>query len=107
MSAKFAVIVTIEIPAEQRERVLSLLLAHRARCLESEPATLQYDVLIPQEDQTKLLEYESFRDEAAFETHRAGPSLARWREETAHVWGSSFMWRDALLRVSSMRDAAL
>ena len=79
---KFANVVTIEVAAGQRDQLVPLLAAHKARSL-NEPGTLQFEILLPKEDDTKVLSYEVYRDEAAFEIHRNGPSLARWREETA------------------------
>ena len=79
---KFANIVTIEIAPGRRDQVVSLLLAHKAR-LNSEPGTLQFEVLLPKDDDTKVLSFEMYRDAAAFETHLHGPSLAQLLKETA------------------------
>ena len=62
---------------------MSSLMAHKGRCLKDEPGTLQMEVLMPREDHAKLLVYEVYRDDAAFDVHRNGRSLAQWREETA------------------------
>jgi quinol monooxygenase YgiN len=59
-----------------------LLLAHKAR-LKDEPGTLQFEVLLPKDDDTKVLSYEIYRDAAAFDAHLKGPSLAQLREEIA------------------------
>jgi quinol monooxygenase YgiN len=59
-----------------------LLAAHKAR-LKSEPGTLQFEVLLPKDDDTKVLSFEMYRDAAAFEVHLNGPSLAQLREEIA------------------------
>jgi quinol monooxygenase YgiN len=59
-------------------------MAHRARCLKDEPEiTLQFEILVPYEDDTKVLSYEVYRDDAAFDVHRNGASIARFREQTA------------------------
>ena len=58
-------------------------MAHKARCLRDEPGTVQMEVLAPREDDTKVLVYEVYREDAAFDAHRTGPSLAQWREEPA------------------------
>jgi (4S)-4-hydroxy-5-phosphonooxypentane-2,3-dione isomerase len=79
----FASVVTIEVATGRRDQFLPLLAAHKARCLKDEPGTLQFEILLPKEDDTKVLSYEVYRDDAAFEVHRNGPSLAQWREETA------------------------
>jgi len=74
--------VTIEIAQGRRDQLLGLLQAHKARSL-NEPGTLQFEILLPNDDDTKVLSYEVYRDAASFEVHRNAPSLARWREETA------------------------
>ena len=78
---KFALIGTIEIAPGRTEDFVPLLMAHRTRCLEDESGTLRFDVLLPREDTTKVMLYEVYRDEAAFNTHWNGPSLACLREE--------------------------
>ena len=80
--SKFANVVTIEVAPGRREQVVTSLLAHKAR-LKDEPGTLQFEVLLPKEDDTKILSYEVYRDTAAFEVHLNGPSLAQLKEEIA------------------------
>jgi (4S)-4-hydroxy-5-phosphonooxypentane-2,3-dione isomerase len=60
-------------------------MAHKARCLKDEPGTLQFEVLIPNDDTTKILLYELYRDAAAFEVHWNGPSTARVRQEAGSM----------------------
>ena len=79
--SKFANVVTIEVTHGRRDEVVALLLAHKAR-LKNEPGTLQFEVLLPKDDDTKVLSFEMYRDAAAFEVHLKGPSLAQLREET-------------------------
>jgi (4S)-4-hydroxy-5-phosphonooxypentane-2,3-dione isomerase len=81
--SKFATVSTIEVTPGRRNDLLPLLMAHKARCLEDEPETLEFEVLVPRDDNTKVLLFEVYRDAAAFEVHRNGPSFARWKEETA------------------------
>ena len=78
--SKFANVVTIEVAPGRRDQVVTSLVAHKAR-LKDEPGTLQFEVLLPKDDDTKVLAYE--KDAAAFEVHLNGPSLAQWKEETA------------------------
>jgi quinol monooxygenase YgiN len=80
---KLAIVGTIEVAPGRRDQLLPLLMAHRARCLKDEPGTLQLEVLAPHEDDVKVLIYEVYRDDAAFDSHLNGPSMAQWREETA------------------------
>ena len=79
--SKFANVVTIEVAPGRRDQVVTLLPAHKAR-LKDEPGTLQFEVLLPKEDDTKVRVYEML-DAAAFEVHLNGPSLAQWKKETA------------------------
>jgi (4S)-4-hydroxy-5-phosphonooxypentane-2,3-dione isomerase len=78
---KLALIATIEIAPGRRDQLLPLLMAHRARSLKDEPGTLQFEILAPREDETKVLVYEVYRDDAAFDTHFNGPSITRLRDE--------------------------
>jgi autoinducer 2-degrading protein len=80
--AKFAVIATVEITPGRIDEYLPLMMAHRARCLKDEPGTLQFEVLRPRED-NKLLLYEVYQDEAAFQAHLSGPSRTRQHKEAA------------------------
>jgi quinol monooxygenase YgiN len=50
---------------------------------EDEPGTLQFEILLPYDDNTKVLLYEVDRDAVAFEVHRTGSSYALSREQTA------------------------
>ena len=80
---KLAIIGTLEVAPGRKDEVLPLLMAHRARCLKDEPGTLQFEVLVPREDDTIVLLYEVYRDDAAFNVNWNGTSVARLREEAA------------------------
>ena len=82
---KLVIIGSIDVAPRQKEQLLSLLTAHTARCLKDEPGTLQMDVLLPRDDEAKVLLYEVYQDDEAFETHRKGASIARFREEAKGV----------------------
>jgi len=94
---KFATVGTIEVAPGRRDQLLPLLVTHKARCLKDEPGTLQFEILLPHDDDTKILLYEVYRDDAAFEVHRNGPSFARWREETAGMVARIYGTRCAVL----------
>jgi quinol monooxygenase YgiN len=82
---KLAIIGTIEVEPGRRDELTSLLMAHRARCLKDEPGTLQFEILAPREDDSKVLAYEVYRDDDAFDAHLKGASIARFREEAKGV----------------------
>jgi (4S)-4-hydroxy-5-phosphonooxypentane-2,3-dione isomerase len=81
--SKLAIMGTIEVPAGKRAQVLPHLLAHKVRCLKDEPGTLQFEVVIPRVDNSRILLYEVYRDDAAFEEHRNAPSRAQFQQATA------------------------
>lgn len=80
---KVGIIATVEAEPGRRDEVLSVLMAHRARCLKDEPGTLQFEIMVPQGEDSKLLVFEVYRDEAAHEAHRNAPSILLWRKERA------------------------
>ena len=85
--AKLAIIATIEVTPGRRAEFVPVLLAHRQRSLKEEPGTLQFEVLLPHDDETKVLLFELYRDAAAFEEHRNAASIARFREEASGMYG--------------------
>jgi quinol monooxygenase YgiN len=83
VGAKLAIVATVEVAPEKRSQLLTILLAHRARCLKDEPGTLRFDVMLPHDDESKLCLCEVYRDAAAFDVHRNGTSIALYREESS------------------------
>jgi (4S)-4-hydroxy-5-phosphonooxypentane-2,3-dione isomerase len=83
--AKLVVIATAEVEAALRDKLISSLKAHGARRLKDEPGTLQFEVLKPQDDDRKVLLHEVYDDAEAFEVHRKGASITRFREEIAGI----------------------
>lgn len=79
--SKLAVIGTIVVQPGTRNEVLRAVLAHRERCLNEEPGTLAFEVLVPSEDETKLLLYELYADRASFVAHMKGKSTAQAQAE--------------------------
>ena len=95
--AKLVIIGTIEVVPGKRDQVLVALAAHKARCLEEEPGSLAFEIMIPHDDETRVLLYEVYRDDAAFEVHRAGASIGRFREDTASAVAAIHITRCDLL----------
>lgn len=73
---KLALVVTFEVKPGEMEAALEAITAHAARSLSSEPGTLRFDVLVPVNEEDKFILYEMYADEAAFEVHRNGASMA-------------------------------
>jgi quinol monooxygenase YgiN len=90
---KLVIFATIEVEPGTRDAAMKVLVEHRARCLRDEPGTIQFDVLIP-DDQPMLpgapvpeanpnaiMLFEVYEDHAAFAAHWKAPSLAQARKE--------------------------
>ena len=93
--SRVAVFATIEVAPGTRDDVSSRILEHRERCLRDEPGTLTFEVMLPREAPDRIHLYEVYRDQAAFDAHWNGPSLAQFRRETegkmaitAGIWGA-------------------
>jgi (4S)-4-hydroxy-5-phosphonooxypentane-2,3-dione isomerase len=86
---KFALVATIEVAPGRIGEFLPLMMAHRSRCLKDEPGTLQFEVLVPRDDNAKVMLYEVYVDEAAFDVHWNAPSLARLRKEAAGMMANA------------------
>jgi quinol monooxygenase YgiN len=95
--SSLALIATFEIAPGQRDELLPVLMAHRARCLKEEPGILQFEVLAPEGNDKKVLTYEVYRVAAALDAHRKGASLARWREDSAGMLGQASVRRYAVV----------
>jgi autoinducer 2-degrading protein len=80
--AKLANVVSIDVKPGNMDALLTALLAHKARSLRDESGTLQFEILRPLGDDSRLMTYEVYQDEAAFERHRAAASLAQLLSET-------------------------
>jgi quinol monooxygenase YgiN len=79
--AKLAISGAIDIAPGSLDAFLPMLMAHRARCLGDEPGTRAFEVIVPDDDKSKVLLFEVYDDRAAFDVHWDGPSLARLRSE--------------------------
>ena len=83
--AKFAIVATLDIAEGRMDEFMPLLLAHRDRCLKEEPGTLRFDVLRPKKLAKQVMLYEEYLDDAAFQVHWNGASVARLRSESADM----------------------
>ena len=82
---KHAVIGTIEVKPGTRDAALQAVLAHRERSLRDEPGTLQFEVLVPNDDPNRIHLFELYADTSAFVAHMKGASMAKVNEEAGHL----------------------
>ena len=66
---KSALLATIKTVPGKREEYLKYLKAHAQRCLASEPGTLKFEILVPQEETDTVMLYEVYASAEAFEAH--------------------------------------
>jgi autoinducer 2-degrading protein len=78
----FVVAVTVFV---ERERVSEFVQAilDNARDTRTEPGNLRFDVSQCNDDPSRFLLYEVYRDEEAFKAHQQTPHYLRWRETVA------------------------
>jgi quinol monooxygenase YgiN len=80
--AKLALFVSFEVEAGRMSAFLPLIQAHAVRSRANEPGCLRFDVLLPKGGGDRVLLYELYADEAAFDLHAQSAHMARYREET-------------------------
>lgn len=83
--AKLAIVATITVTPGNRDEYLKHLRAHAERCRATEPGTLQFDILIPNEDADTVMLYEVYASPEAFQAHWNGPSIAQVRKDAGHL----------------------
>ena len=68
--AAFVLAVNLEIKAGDVDRFMAMALANAKATRETEPGCRQFDVLVDPKDKTKVMFYEVYDNEAAFEAHQ-------------------------------------
>jgi (4S)-4-hydroxy-5-phosphonooxypentane-2,3-dione isomerase len=74
-----ALFVTLDVRPALRERLLAAITAQGAASLEWEPGCLRFDVCADRDNPNRVLLYEVYEDEAAFDAHGQTPHFAVWR----------------------------
>jgi quinol monooxygenase YgiN len=82
--SRIMIVVEFEVKPEHRNQFIELMKGHAQRS-RAEDGCQQFDVLLPQEDQSRVFLVEAWRDQAALEMHSRNPMLARTRE-TYQPW---------------------
>ena len=82
--SRIMIVVEFEVKPEHRDQLIQLMKGHAQRS-RAEDGCQQFDVLLPQEDQSRVLLVEAWRDQAALDAHSKGPMLAK-TQETYRPW---------------------
>jgi (4S)-4-hydroxy-5-phosphonooxypentane-2,3-dione isomerase len=86
--SRIMIVVEFEVKPDHRSQFIELMKGHAQRS-RAEDGCQQFDVLLPQEDQNRVLLVEAWRDQAALDVHMKLPAMARLRE-TFGPWVVSF-----------------
>ena len=93
---KLALVVTLSIEPGHVDAVIEAAKAHGARSLNSEPGTLQFDVMLALEEDNKVVFYEVYEDEAAYDIHRKSESLTTFHKDVEGKVGGASVVRCAV-----------
>jgi quinol monooxygenase YgiN len=79
--SKLVLTVGLVIKPDQVDRLMSMLLENAKAARETEPGCRQFDVLVDPKDRTRVMLYEVYEDEAAFQAHQQTPHFKRYIAE--------------------------
>ena len=74
--SRMMIVVEFEVKPEHRNAFIELMKGHAQRS-RAEEGCQQFDVLLPQEDQSRVFLVEAWRDQAALDVHSKGPRMAK------------------------------
>src|SRR6478752_3868535 len=83
----FVLVVSIRIKPENVDRWMKMALEN-AREARKEPGCRQFEVLVDPKDKTKVLLFEIYNDEKAFEAHQATPHFKKYLAEAVPLLAS-------------------
>ena len=83
----FALVVNIRIKPESVEAFMQRL-KENASAARKEPGCKQFDVLVDPKDKTKVMLYEVYVDDKAFETHQQTPHFKKYLAEAVPLLAS-------------------
>jgi len=83
----FVLVVNIRIKPEQVARFMPMVLDN-ARAARKEPGCRQFEVLVDPKDKGKVMLFEVYDDEAAFEAHQQTPHFKKYLAEAVPLLAS-------------------
>jgi (4S)-4-hydroxy-5-phosphonooxypentane-2,3-dione isomerase len=83
----FVLVVNIRIKQENVERWMGMALEN-ARAARKEPGCRQFEVLIDPKDRTRVMLFEIYDDEKAFEAHQQTPHFKKYLAEAVPLLAS-------------------
>ena len=86
--SRICLVVDFMVKPGTKAKFLDIIREHASKTLQNEEGCLQFNVCDPVEDGDRVFLYEMYADDAAFEVHKASPTLARTRERYADIVAS-------------------
>ena len=83
--SKFALWVTLTAKPGDFEALHAAALENAAAAIRDEPGCRRFDVLVSPDGGGKVMLYENYDDEAAFDAHRATPHYLSFRSKSADL----------------------
>ena len=83
----FVLVVNIRIKPDQVARFTPMVLEN-ARAARKEPGCRQFEVLVDPKDKTKIMLFEIYNDESAFEAHQQTPHFKKYLAEAVPLLAS-------------------
>ena len=83
----FVLVVNIRIKPESVDKFMQALTVN-AREARTEPGCKQFDVLVDPKDKTKVMLYEIYDDEKAFEAHQQTPHFKKYLADAVQLLAS-------------------
>jgi len=83
----YALQVQLAVKPENVDKFMSKLMEN-ARAARGEPGCKTFDVLVDPQDRTKVMLYEVYADEKAFEAHQATPHFKKYLAEAVPLLAS-------------------
>ena len=74
------IVATLRIKPEFRERFMVAMIDDARGSVENERGCFQFSVTQDKTDPNRIVLFEVYRDEAAFDTHKQAPHFVRWQE---------------------------
>ncbi|MFY9314995.1 MAG: putative quinol monooxygenase [Burkholderiales bacterium] len=89
--------VSIQIKPENVDAFMQKVIEN-AKAARTEPGCRQFDVLVDPDDKTKVMLYEIYDDQKAFEAHQAGAAFKKYLAEAVPLLASRSrqFWKKAL-----------
>ena len=97
MSA-FVLVVHVEIKPNAVDKFMPLLLENAKAARETEPGCRQFDIVVDPKDPTKVVFYEVYDSEAAFQAHQQTPHFKKYLDNAVQYLSSRV--RTAYTRVA-------